>query len=150
VTSVLAVDPKHIMQHLVTQLHVRVYQLTGGKLGGRIGHAEHIVLTTTGRKSGARRTTPLTVTVDGDRLVLVASNGGAARHPDWYLNLTANPDVLVQRGARQVPMRARTATPDERPQLWSKVVATYQGYDGYQRKTSREIPLVVCEPVPDR
>jgi deazaflavin-dependent oxidoreductase (nitroreductase family) len=137
-------------QHLVTQLHVRVYQLTGGKLGGRIGHAEHIVLTTTGRKSGARRTTPLTVTVDGDRLVLVASNGGAARHPDWYLNLTANPDVLVQRGARQVPMRARTATPDERPQLWSKVVATYQGYDGYQRKTSREIPLVVCEPVPDR
>jgi deazaflavin-dependent oxidoreductase (nitroreductase family) len=141
------VDLRRTAQHLVTQLHVRVYQLTGGKLGGRIGRAEHIVLTTTGRKSGAPRTTPLTVTVDGDRLLLVASNGGARKHPDWYLNLTAEPDVVVQRGSRREPMRARTATPDERAELWGKVVATYGGYADYQRKTSREIPIVVCEPV---
>ena len=133
-------------QKAITSLHAQVYRLTKGAVGGRFGKAENILLTTTGRKSGKARTTPLTVTVDGDRLILVASNGGAPKHPDWYLNLTAHPDVTVQRGGRQLHLRARTATPDERPALWAKVVGTYKGYDGYQKKTDREIPLVVCEP----
>jgi deazaflavin-dependent oxidoreductase (nitroreductase family) len=136
-------------QRAVTSLHSHVFRLTKGKVGGHFGKAENVLLTTTGRKSGAARTTPLTVTVDGDRLILVASNGGAPKHPDWYLNLTADPDVTVQRGGQLLRFRARTATADERPALWSNVVATYKGYDGYQKKTDREIPLVVCEPAPD-
>lgn len=115
-------------------------------IGGRFGTVENVLLITTGRKSGQRRTTPLTVTVDGDRLVLVASNGGARRHPDWYLNLSADPEVEVQRGRRTRPFRARTATGEERARLWRSVVRTYPGYDGYQRRTKREIPLVICEP----
>ena len=136
-------------QRAITSVHAHLYRLTKGKIGGHLGKAENILLTTTGRKSGKSRTTPLTVTVDGDRLILVASNGGAPKHPDWYLNLTADPDVTVQRGGQQMHLRARTATPHERPALWTKVVGTYKGYDGYQRKTNREIPLVVCEPAAD-
>jgi deazaflavin-dependent oxidoreductase (nitroreductase family) len=133
-------------QKAVTNLHTLLFRLTNGMIGGRFGRSENILLTTTGRKSGKPRTTPLTVTVDGERLILVASNGGAPKHPDWYLNLTADPDVTVQRGSQHLHFRARTATADERPTLWAKVISTYQGYDGYQKKTSREIPLVVCEP----
>lgn len=133
-------------QKAFTRTHVWVYRTTGGRLGGRFGRAENVLLTTTGRTSGAERTTPLTATIDGDRVVLVASNGGAPRHPDWYLNLCADPAVRVQRGGTTTAMTARTATDEERAELWPRVVATYKGYEGYQRKTSREIPLVICEP----
>jgi deazaflavin-dependent oxidoreductase (nitroreductase family) len=143
------VDLTRSVQKAVTSLHAQVYRLTNGKVGGRFGKAENILLTTTGRTSGTARTTPLTVTVDGDRLILVASNGGAPKHPDWYLNLTADPDVTVQRGGQQLHLRARTATADERPALWTKIVGTYRDYDSYQKKTDREIPLVICEPAPD-
>ena len=135
-----------LAQKALTGAHVALYRLTGGFIGHRIGLTEAVLLTTTGRKSGAARVTPLTATPDGDRVVLVASNGGARRHPDWYLNVVAHPDVEVQRGSRTQRMRARTADADERARLWPKVVATYPGYAGYQRRTDREIPLVVCEP----
>jgi deazaflavin-dependent oxidoreductase (nitroreductase family) len=140
------VDVQRLAQRAVTGLHTQLFRLTKGMLGGRIGTVENVLLTTTGRKTGQRRTTPLTVTVDGDRLVLVASNGGARRHPDWYLNLSADPDVRVQRGSRSLRFRARTATGEERARLWRSVVRTYPGYEGYQRRTKREIPLVICEP----
>jgi deazaflavin-dependent oxidoreductase (nitroreductase family) len=133
-------------QHLFTSFHVQLYRWTGGLIGHRIGSVENVVLTTTGRRSGKARSTPLTVTVDGDRLVLVASNGGAPKHPDWYLNLTANPEVKVQRGREVIDMRARTATAAERTELWPKVLKSWRGYEGYQKKTEREIPLVICEP----
>jgi deazaflavin-dependent oxidoreductase (nitroreductase family) len=129
-----------------TGLHARLYRLTGGRIGGHLGTAEAVLLTTTGRRSGALRTTPLTVVVDGERLILIASNGGAQKHPDWYLNLVANPDVVVQRQGTRMHLRARTAGPDERDALWHKAVEVYGGYAGYQRKTEREIPVVVCEP----
>ena len=133
-------------QRFFTGLHARVYRLTRGRVGSRIGQVENVLLTTTGRRTGRTRTTPLGVLPDGDRLVLVASNGGAPRHPDWYLNLRANPDVTVQRGATVLRMHARTATPQERDALWPKVVQRYAGYDRYQRRSTREIPLVICEP----
>ncbi len=135
-------------QRFVTGMHARVYRLTGGRLGGHFGKVENVLLTTTGRRTGASRTTPLSVLVDGDRLVLVASNGGATRHPDWYLNLCQTPDVEVQRGPDRHRMRARTASDDERTALWPRVVAMYKGYAGYQDKTERRIPLVICEPSP--
>ncbi len=134
-------------QRLFTGTHAWVYRTTGGRIGGRFGRAQNVLLTTTGRKSGKERTTPLTATLDGDRVVLVASNGGAPKHPDWYLNLQADPNVSVQIGSRRMRMQARTATAEERDELWRRVVSTYRGYEGYQRRTSRQIPLVVCEPV---
>lgn len=132
-------------QRAFTSFHATIYKATKGKIGGRTFKAENVLLTTTGRKSGKARVTPLVATPDGDRIVLVASNGGAQRHPDWYLNLQANPDVTVQRGATVTKMRAHTASADERAELWRKVTAVYKGYDGYQRKTAREIPVVICE-----
>ena len=82
--------------------------------------------------------------------MLVASNGGAPRHPDWYLNLCADPHVTVQRGAQVRPMLARTATPQERDVLWPRVVQRYAGYARYQQHAPREIPLVICEDQPRR
>ena len=134
-------------QRFFTGLHARVYRLSGGRIGSHMGPVENVLLTTTGRRTGRSRTTPLGVLADGDRLVLVASNGGAPRHPDWYLNLTAHPEVTVQRGAHVLRMRARTATPQERDVLWPRVVGRYAGYARYQRNATREIPLVICEPV---
>ena len=133
-------------QRFFTGLHARVYRLSGGRIGSHLGSVENVLLTTTGRRTGRTRTTPLGVLPDGDRLVLVASNGGAPRHPDWYLNLSANPEVTVRRGSTVLRMRARTATPQERDILWPRVVARYAGYARYQRHATREIPLVICEP----
>lgn len=133
-------------RRLVTGLHAAVYRLTRGRVGGRLGSMEQVLLTTTGRRSGVPRTTPLTVLVDGSRLVLIASNGGAPRHPDWYLNLVEDPQVTVQRGAERLAQSARTASPDERATLWPRVVALYSGYATYQRRATREIPLVICVP----
>ena len=123
-----------------------VYRTTNGWIGHRILTTEAVLLTTRGRRSGSPRVTPLTATLDGHRLVLVASNGGAHKHPDWCLNLLDHPQVEVQRGSAKREMLARTADADEREALWPRVVATYHGYEGYQRRTRREIPLVVCEP----
>jgi deazaflavin-dependent oxidoreductase (nitroreductase family) len=103
-------------------------------------------LTTVGRRSGKPRTTPLLYVQDGVDLAIVASYGGADVNPAWYLNLEANPSVEVQiRGTRE-QRRARTAGPDERERLWRKLADVYPSYDDYQRRTDREIPIVVLEP----
>lgn len=130
----------------VTRLHAAVYRFTGGRVGGRLGSLEQVLLTTRGRRSGRQRTIPLAGVRDGGRLLLVASNGGADRHPAWYLNLQADPVVVVQAGARREVMVARTAGPGERPALWRAVVAANPGYGRYATRTARTIPVVVCEP----
>lgn len=134
------------LQRALTGLHVRLFRATGGRLGGRVGPVEHVILTTTGRRSGRPRATPLAATFDGDRVLLVASNGGSTRPPDWYQNLCADPRVAVQRGARSTAMWARTADADERARLWPMVLRTWRWYDAYQRRTTREIPIVICAP----
>lgn len=129
------------------RLHAAAFRRTGGRIGGRLGHLEQVLLTTTGRITGEARTVPLAVTVASrGRLVLIASNGGAERDPAWYRNLVAHPDVVVQRGAESRPMRARTAVGEERLELWDAAVANNAGYAGYQKKTDRPIPVVVLEP----
>jgi deazaflavin-dependent oxidoreductase (nitroreductase family) len=139
-------DLRRSLQKLFTRTHAALYRASSGRIGGRMGKAEQLLLITTGRKSGQPRTTPLVVIPDGERFLFVASNGGAPRHPDWYFNLTANPEVVIQRGAQRLALRARTATPAERAELWPAVIAVYAGYDNYQKKTEREIPLVICDP----
>jgi deazaflavin-dependent oxidoreductase (nitroreductase family) len=127
--------------------HTIVYRATGGHVGHRFpGAPPSLLLDHVGAKSGTKRTTPLTYLADGDDLVLVASKGGNPRHPAWFHNLRANPDVTVQVGSRRLPVRARVATPEERTRLWPKVVDMYGGYAGYQRRTKREIPLIILEP----
>lgn len=106
-----------------------------------------VELHTVGRKSGQRRSTMLTAPVcEEDRVVLVASKGGHQHHPDWYKNLVANPEVELTVDGRTRPMRARTASPEEKAALWPTIVGAYRGYEGYQRNTERDIPVVICEP----
>ena len=127
----------------VTLVHKELFRRTGGKVGGQVGKMTMMLLTTTGRKSGQPRTTPLNCMSDGDRYLAVASYGGDDRDPQWFKNLQANPDATIQVGADTIPVRASVATPDEKKTLWPKVVAAYKGYEGYQRKTARDIPVVV-------
>jgi deazaflavin-dependent oxidoreductase (nitroreductase family) len=129
-------------------LHERIYRLTGGKVGGKAGKAPVLLLTTTGRKSGRPRTSPLLYARAGDNgYMVIASKGGAPQHPLWYLNLQANSlaEVTVGRETRKV--RARDAQGEERERLWRLLADLYSGYDKYAQKTSREIPVVVLEPV---
>lgn len=138
---------KDLMARVVTGAHEAVFRASGGRLLGSFGGMRVLVLTTVGRKSGQPRSTMLTVPVrDGERLVLVASYGGDDRHPAWFLNLRDNPEVTVTMDGRTRPMRARVASPEEKADLWPRVVAAYEGYGGYQSRTSREIPVVIVEP----
>ena len=105
-----------------------------------------LLLDHVGARSGTKRTSALVYLRADDALVIVASKGGAARNPSWFHNLRANPDTTVQVGTRRVPVRARVATSEERERLWPEVVELYNGYAGYQRRTQREIPLVILEP----
>jgi deazaflavin-dependent oxidoreductase (nitroreductase family) len=132
---------------LVSRLHVALFRATGGRLGGRLrANLPVLLLTTTGRKSGKQRTTPLLYVEDGEQYAIVASVGGAPKHPAWYLNLGDRPEATIQIGTRRIAVSARTATPDERSRLWRLATEMYPGYDAYQARTSREIPVVVLTP----
>jgi deazaflavin-dependent oxidoreductase (nitroreductase family) len=129
--------------------HRALLRLTGGRFPKRILGMQPIELVTIGRKSGERRPTLLTSPIyEEGRVVVVASKGGYQDHPQWYKNLAANPDVEVTVEGRTRAMRARTASPEEKATLWPRIVAAYKGYEGYQRNTDRDIPVVICEPVP--
>ena len=139
--------PKDAIFKVVTRLHRAVFDLTQGKLTGKASGMPVVKLTTIGRKSGQRRTTMLTSPlVEGDTVILVASFGGDDRDPAWFGNLVANPDVEVVMSGSTTTMRARVASGDERTRLWETLTAEHANYAGYQRKTSRQIPVVVLEP----
>ena len=126
--------------------HVRRYRETGGE----VGHiwkegAPTLLLTTTGRKSGEQRTTPLIYVRNGDDYVIVASQGGAPKHPNWYENLSQDPNVELQVLDDVFPARARTAHGEERERLWRRANEVWSHYDEYQQRTDREIPVVVLE-----
>lgn len=132
---------------LMSTANTGLYRRTGGRLGGKFpGGAPICLLTTTGRKSGEPRTMPLLYLADGDDVVLVASKGGFSGHPQWYLNLVADPGVVVEVGRSRREMTARVADADEKAALWPRLVAMYAAYDEYQARTDRDIPVVVCEP----
>jgi deazaflavin-dependent oxidoreductase (nitroreductase family) len=127
--------------------HIRRYVETDGRSGHRWYGKDTLLLTTRGRKSGTLRRTALLYGQDGDRYLLVASNGGAPKHPCWYLNLVEHPEVKVQVGAEKFAARARTATAEEKPPRWRLMASIWPDYDRYQKRTSREIPLVIVERV---
>lgn len=131
----------------ITRVHEFVFRTSNGKLMGRGSGMPVLMLTTTGRKSGQPRTTMLTSPLqDGDAIMLVASNGGDDRHPAWFLNLRDNPAVEVTMDGHTTPMTARIADADEKHGLWTRITADHANYAGYQRKTERDIPVVVLEP----
>jgi deazaflavin-dependent oxidoreductase (nitroreductase family) len=105
-----------------------------------------LLLNTVGRKSGRKRTTPLLYLRDGGDYVIVASKGGAPAHPAWYYNLKASPETTVQVGASEVRVRAEEASLEEKARLWPKLVEMYPSYEDYQKKTDREIPVIVLHP----
>ena len=127
--------------------HLAVYRATRGSVGGRLGTLRILLLTTRGRKTGRARTAPLVYFEDGDRLVLIASNGGQPQDPLWWRNLQARPEASVQIGGEVRPVRARLASREERSRLWPRVKQENPAYAGYEQKTTREIPVVLLEPV---
>ena len=131
---------------MVGKLNAPVYRLTRGRVGGKLGKAPILLLTTTGRKSGEPRTAPVLYLADGDRFVVINTNAGNAKTPAWSLNLRANPEAEVEVGRRRVAVRARLAEGEERADLWRRHMEQYSGWDFYESKLDREVGVFVLEP----
>ena len=143
-------DKRALIQRMakaITGLHVALYRASGGRILNRFGSGPILLLTTMGRKSGQARVTPLLYVRDGDSIVVVASNGGMDWEPAWWLNLQANPVGQVQAGPRVLRVRAERVGTTDRARLWPVLSRMYSGYEGYQRRVTREIALVRLRPV---
>jgi deazaflavin-dependent oxidoreductase (nitroreductase family) len=140
--------PSDLVLKSMNAAHRALLWVSGGRIGTEAGGMPVLELVTTGRKSGQERAVMLTSPLrEGDAYVVVASRGGDDRHPAWYHNLLAEPQVQVAvKGAPRAPMRAVVATAEERARLWPQVTAKYRNYAGYQERTDREIPLVLLHP----
>ena len=137
----------NVVIKIMSALNIWAYRATGGKIGGKfLRGAPVMLMTTTGCKSGKPRTAPLIYLENGDDLVIVASKGGMSRHPAWYRNLEANPDVEVEIGSERRKMRARRVSDEEKAEFWPKLTQIYRDYDDYQARTDRNIPVVVLSP----
>jgi F420H(2)-dependent quinone reductase len=129
-----------------TKAHVAAFRLSGGRVGGTAYRAPVLLLRHKGAKSGRERVSPLLYMPDGDRFVIVGSKGGYTKHPAWFHNLMAHPDIEVEVPKQgKIAVRARRAPAEERRELWPRLVDLYSGYAEYQKSTSREIPVVVLE-----
>jgi deazaflavin-dependent oxidoreductase (nitroreductase family) len=127
-------------------LHRLLYRASGGRIGGRLWDLPVVLLTTTGRRTGKQRTVPLCSFRDGEDTVVIASYGGLDRPPAWWLNLEADPQAELLSGRERRTIVARNAGPEERARLWAEVTARAPGYLEYERRTAREIPVVILEP----
>jgi deazaflavin-dependent oxidoreductase (nitroreductase family) len=139
--------PSDFALKTMNSVHRLLVKLTGGRVGHEFGGMPVVELTTIGRRSGEPRTVLLTAPLrDGEGYVVVASRGGDDQHPAWFLNLRDRPEVEVAiKGGERRPMLARIASPEERATMWPQITARYRNYAGYQKRTQREIPLVVLE-----
>ena len=135
---------------LMSKAQTWVYRASGGRLGNKFLHGSPVgLLTTVGRKSGRKRTTPLIYIPDGEdgeKVIVIASQGGMPRHPVWYLNIQANPDVEYQVGGEVREYRAREVEGEEKEACWRRAMEVYPDFDDYQLRTERTIPLLVLEP----
>jgi F420H(2)-dependent quinone reductase len=127
----------------LSTLHTFVYRLTRGRVGRRLVNNDMLLLSTTGRITGTTHTVPLLYLRDGDDLIVIASWGGRDNHPEWYLNLAANPAATAQINGHRIPVTATTASAEARDRLWPEILAAYEGYREYQSRTDREIPVVI-------
>ena len=138
--------PNPAVLRLMSATHTFWYQVSGGIFGAKAFGVPVLLLTTTGRKSGRKRTTPLLYLRDGDNFVIVASKGGSDQHPAWFLNLRANPKAEIMAGRTRMPVRAEIANDEKRARLWPLLVQMYGNYDDYQKSTARKIPVVILHP----
>ena len=139
--------PSDLTLKTMNGIHRALLKITGGRFGWEAARMPVLELTTTGRKSGQARSVMLTSPLqEGTTIVVVASRGGDDNHPAWFLNLRDNPQVELTMGGSTRPMRARAASAEEKADLWPRVVDAYKGYGQYQRRTERDIPLVIVEP----
>lgn len=130
----------------LSALHTRIFRITKGRIGRRLVNNDMLLLTTTGRRTGAPRTVPLLYLTAGKSLVVVASWGGRTNHPLWYENLREEAEVVVQVLGETSSRVARTATEDERAEWWPRVLSAHSGYAEYQSRTDRQIPIVFLDP----
>jgi deazaflavin-dependent oxidoreductase (nitroreductase family) len=131
---------------LMGRLNTPIYRLSGGRVGGRVNRAPVLLLTTTGRRSGQRRTAPVVYLKDGERLVVINTNAGNDKVPAWSLNLAADPEAEVEIGRRTIPVLARVAEGEERADLWRRHNEQYSGFDEYDAELDREPKVIVLEP----
>jgi deazaflavin-dependent oxidoreductase (nitroreductase family) len=135
------------MERIGLTAHQWIYEKSGGRIGRSLGGRPMLLLRHVGAKTGTKRTSALLYVPDGKNYVVIASKGGDPKHPGWFHNLTANPDVEIQVGTQTIPVRARVAEGDERERLWKEANTINKGgYDVYQKRTDRQIPVVVLEP----
>lgn len=135
-----------LLQRAFMALHRGIYRATGGRLAGSFRGSPVLLLTTTGRRSGRSRTVPIFFTTVGDAYAVIASNGGSPSHPAWFLNLEDDPHASIQVDAKVLRVTPRIAEGEERERIWKGMTSRYSGYDSYQEKTDRKIPVVVLEP----
>ena len=138
--------PPKILIRLTGRVQRALYRATDGRLGGRVGKAGVLLLTTTGRRSGKRRTVPLLFVPDGEAFVVVASLGGHDAHPAWYLNLRANPAATVQVGGTTTQVKADELDLGARDRLWPTLVAAYPAWQEYRSRTARQFPIIALRP----
>ena len=131
---------------LLIATYVFLYRLTGGTIGGKLVGMPVLLLNSIGRKSGKKRTTPVAYIRDGTNYVVTASNGGAATNPGWFYNLQSSPQTTIQVMAETLPVMAQQANPEEKSRLWSQLIKVAPNFEEYQRKISREIPMVILRP----
>jgi F420H(2)-dependent quinone reductase len=135
---------------LILKVAVFLYNVSGGRIGGKMGKAPVLLLTTTGRKTGKRRTLPLMYIMDDSAYVITASAGGADKYPGWFFNVRSNPQVVIQVKDTQIKVTAEIAGPEKKSELWARLVAVAPNFAGYQERTSRDIPMVILHPVEER
>jgi F420H(2)-dependent quinone reductase len=136
-----------VMLKAMVSVGVFLYRLTGGGIGGRVQSLPVLLLTTTGRKSGKTRTVPVGFLRDGSAYVIIASNAGLPQHPAWFLNLKSHPEATVQVKRQHTQVKAETANPEKRRELWARLMEVAPGYGRYQQRTTREIPVVILYPI---
>ena len=138
------------MVKLIFKIMVFLYNASSGRIGGKMGKVPVLLLTTTGRKTGKQRTLPLVYIMDGSAYVITASAGGADKHPGWFFNIRSNPQATIQVKDKHIPVTAEIAGPEKKPELWARLVEGAPNFAGYQKRTSREIPMVILHPVEER
>ena len=138
------------MGMFIFKVLVFLYNVSGGRIGGKMGKVPVLLLTTTGRKTGKQRTLPLSYIMDDEAYVITASAGGADKHPSWFFNIRSNPQATIQVKDKSIKVTAEIAEKEKKSELWARLVEVAPNFAGYQKRTSREIPMVILHPAEER